>query len=94
MLIDYIHAAMRRAKYEMLADNEGFAGRIPRFRGLIGHGQTLESCRDDLHGALQSWLLLKLGHGDSDVPVIDRMNLMSVKTAGQPRKKHASPRAA
>ena len=59
MLIGYIHAAMRRAEYEMLADNEGFVGTIPGFRGLIGHGQTLELCREDLHGGLQSWLVLK-----------------------------------
>jgi len=41
MLIDYIDAAMRRAKYELLADNEGFVGTIRGFRGLIGHGDTL-----------------------------------------------------
>jgi predicted RNase H-like HicB family nuclease len=72
MLIDYIEAAMRRAKYEMLAD-EGFVGTIPGFRGLIGHARSLERCRDDLYGALQAWLLLKLQHGDRDLPVVDGM---------------------
>jgi predicted RNase H-like HicB family nuclease len=80
MIISYIHAAMRRAKYEMLADKEGYVGSIPGFRGLIGHGQTLELCRDDLHGALQSWLVLKLRDGDDDVPVIARMNLTSANS--------------
>jgi len=82
MLISYIQAAMRRAKYEMLGDNEGFVGRIPGFRGLIGHGQTLEVCREDLQSALQSWLLLKLRDRDDDIPVINKINLTSAgKTA-------------
>ena len=29
MLIDYIEAAMRLAKYELLPEHEGFVGRIP-----------------------------------------------------------------
>jgi len=60
MLIDYIDAAMRRAKYELLPGDEGFVGRIPGFRGLIGAARTLEACRDDLSGALQAWLLVTL----------------------------------
>ena len=71
MLIDYIDAAMRRAKYELLGDGEGFAGTIRGFRGLLGHARTLEACRDDLYGALQSWLLVKLRHGDRDLPIIN-----------------------
>ena len=96
MLIDYIHAAMRRAKYELLADNEGFVGRIPGFKGLIGHARSLEACRDDLQGALESWLLVKLRHADNDLPIIDGMNLKkgSVKAAPKSGKKHLPPRAA
>lgn len=99
MLIDYIHAAMRRATYELLADDEGFVGRIPGFRGLIGHARTLEACREDLNAALQSWLLVKLRHGDRDVPVIEGLNLTTVKPAAvkpaaKPRKKQSSSKAA
>jgi predicted RNase H-like HicB family nuclease len=68
MLIDYIQTAMRRAKYGMLEDGQGFVGRIPAFKGLIGHSRTLEGCREDLNGALQAWLLVKLRHGDRDLP--------------------------
>ena len=94
MLIDYIDAAMRRAKYQLLADEEGFVGTIPGFRGLIGHGQTLETCRDDLHGRLQSWLLLKLRHGDRDLPVVDGINLTASKVPPKPRKKRPPQKAA
>jgi predicted RNase H-like HicB family nuclease len=94
MLIDYIEAAMHRAKYELLADREGFVGQIPGFRGLIGHGHTLEDCREDLHGALQSWLLVKLRHGDRDLPVVDGINLVAGKVRPKARKKHSSQKAA
>ena len=94
MLIDYIEAAMRRGKYKALAGNEGFVGRIPGFSGLIGHGRTLETCREDLHGALQLWLLVKLRHGDRDLPVIEGMRLTSVKAPGKARKKHSPKKAA
>jgi hypothetical protein len=87
MLIEYIHAAMRRAKYQLLPDHEGFVGRIPGFRGLIGSARTLEACRDDLHGALQAWLLIKLRHGDRDLPVIDGINLTSPRASHKPAKK-------
>jgi predicted RNase H-like HicB family nuclease len=94
MLIAYIQAAMGRAKYELLAGKEGFIGRIPGFRGLIGHARTLEACRDDLHGALQSWLLIKLRHGDRDIPVIKGMNLASTGGERKTNQKHSSSRAA
>src|SRR5438067_211363 len=94
MLIDYINAAMRRAKYELLADDEGFVGTIPGFRGLIGHAKTLEGCREDLCGALQSWLLVKLRDGDSDVPVLDGINLTTTKTSRRARQKSPPKKAA
>ena len=94
MLIEYIQAAMKRANYEMLADNEGFVGRIPGFRGVIGQGRTLEGCREDLSGALQAWLVLKLRHGDGDLPVVDGIRLGIVKAPARPRKKQTSKRAA
>jgi len=88
MLIDYIQAAMRRAKYLSLGGSEGYAGRIPGFRGLIGHARTLEACRENLHGALQSWLLVKLRHGDRDIPVLNGMDL----STGRSDRKHQAKR--
>ncbi len=70
MLTDYLHAAMGLAQYEVLGHHEGFVGKIPGFKGLIGHARTLEACRDDLQGALEAWLLIKLRHGDRDIPVV------------------------
>jgi predicted RNase H-like HicB family nuclease len=94
MLIDFIHAAMRRAKYQVLAENEGFVGTIPGFRGLLGHSRTLEGCRDDLYGALQTWLLVKLRDRDRDIPTVDGISLTSIKASRRGRSKSMSPKAA
>lgn len=77
MLTDYVLAALRKAKYQMLDGKEGFVGTIPGFRGVIGNAATLEHCRDDLRAALEGWLLVKLRHNDNDFPVIGGINLNS-----------------
>jgi predicted RNase H-like HicB family nuclease len=81
MLTEYIQAAMRRAKYELLEENEGFVGTIDECPGLLGHGETLEGCREDLIGALEAWLLVGLWH-HQELPVIDGMSLNVVPVAG------------
>lgn len=60
MFTDYIHAAMGRAKYELLADDEGFVATIPDFKGLVARASTLEACREELQSVLESWMLLRM----------------------------------
>ena len=81
MLTEYIQAAMRRAKYELLEDDEGFVGTIDQCPGLIGHGETLEACREDLAGALEAWLLVGVWH-HHELPVIDGISLKVESVAG------------
>ena len=86
MLIDYIHAAMRRARYEMLADGEGFVGTIPGFKGLLAHATSLEACRDELEDVLQSWMLVRMDHG-LRLPVIEGLDL-NLGRAGKRAPRH------
>jgi predicted RNase H-like HicB family nuclease len=74
MFIDYIQAAMRRAKYEMLAGDEGFVATIPGFQGLLAHAATLEGCREELQEVLQSWMLVRMDQG-LRLPVVDNLDL-------------------
>jgi predicted RNase H-like HicB family nuclease len=74
MFIDYIQAAMRRAKYEVLEDHEGFVGTIPGFKGLLAHAETLEACREELQDVLQSWMLVRMDHR-LRLPVIEGLDL-------------------
>ena len=73
MLTQYIQAALRRAKYELM-ENGRFFARIPECPGLWAEGPTLEECREELQGTLEDWLLLglQLGHA---LPVIDGIDL-------------------
>lgn len=74
MLTDYIQAAMRKAKYEILEGNEGFYGEIPGFQGVWANGKTLEKCREDLVGALETWLLFRISRG-MKVPAVGKHKL-------------------
>jgi predicted RNase H-like HicB family nuclease len=70
MLRDYPDAAMRRARYETLSDDEGYYGEIPGLDGLWANAPTLEACREELASALEDWVTmgLQLGH---QLPEID-----------------------
>jgi predicted RNase H-like HicB family nuclease len=78
MLIQYIQTAMRLAKYECM-ENGRFFGRIPPCEGVWGEGKTLEECREDLEGALQDWIVIKLRF-DHKLPVLRGININPGKT--------------
>src|SRR5688572_16744903 len=73
MLSDYIRAAMRHARYELM-ENGRFYGSIQPCRGCWAEAATLEDCREELQSTLEDWLLLglQLGHR---LPVIAGINL-------------------
>ena len=63
MLSEYIQAAMRSARYEILEDGT-FYGDIPGFQGVFANAETLEECREQLREVLEGWIVLglRLGH--------------------------------
>jgi predicted RNase H-like HicB family nuclease len=73
MLIQYIQAAMRQAKYEQM-ENGRFFARIPKCKGVWGEGRTLEQCREDLKSALQDWIVVKLRF-EHKLPVVDGIDI-------------------
>jgi predicted RNase H-like HicB family nuclease len=74
MLTAYIRAAMQRAHYELLEENEGYFGSIPDCPGVWANAETLEACREELQDVLEGWIILGLRTGDP-LPVIDGINL-------------------
>lgn len=72
MLTEYIQAAMREAHYELM-ENGRFFGSIPSCKGVWGEGATLEECREELRGALESWIAvgLRFGHELPKIADID-----------------------
>lgn len=53
MLTEYIRAAMKKARYEILPDDKTFYGEIPDFDGVYANADTLEACRDELEDVLE-----------------------------------------
>ncbi len=74
MLTQYIQAAMRQAKYEVLEDGT-FYGEIPGFQGVYANAEILEACRNELLEVLEGWIFRRL-HDKLPLPTIDGMNLV------------------
>ncbi|NLE61676.1 MAG: type II toxin-antitoxin system HicB family antitoxin [Planctomycetes bacterium] len=74
MLLDYIKAAMAKAKYEILADDGTYYGHIPGFKGVWANAGSLEKCREDLQSVLEDWILVGVRFGDS-LPRVDGIRI-------------------
>ncbi len=80
MLTAYVNAAMRKARYEVLAEDEGFFGRIDALDGVWANAKNLETCREELREVLEEWIVLGLRMGH-DIPEIDGISLNIQKVA-------------
>ena len=81
MLLKYIDAAMKRARYELLADNEGYYGEISGIDGVWASADSLEGCREELQSALEDWIIFSLD-ARLPIPVLDGLDLKPRASAG------------
>ena len=70
MLTNYIQAAMRRARYEILKDDGTFYGEIPGFDGVYANADTLEVCREELEEVLEEWILFRISR-NLTLPIVE-----------------------
>jgi len=63
MLLEYIQAALDRAHYEIIEDEEAFYGEVPALDGIWATGKTLEECRRNLAAAVEDWVLFSVAKG-------------------------------
>ncbi|MDQ3087200.1 MAG: type II toxin-antitoxin system HicB family antitoxin [Acidobacteriota bacterium] len=80
MLSQYIQAAMRQAKYEILPDDGSFYGEIPEFQGVWANAETLEDCREELVEVLEGWIFLHLAD-NTPLPVVNGLELSIEKVS-------------
>ena len=73
MFPEYVHAALKHAKYETLEDGS-YMATVDGLRGVIAIGDTIEECREDLIGVIEGWIALRLKMGDT-VPSIDEVTI-------------------
>ena len=74
MFREYLAAAMKRARYEILCDDGTYYGKIPGFQGVLANAPDLEECRNTLEEVLEEWLLFSLSRG-FPMPVINGLDL-------------------
>ena len=75
MLTEYLRAAMKKARYEILPDDNAFYGEIPGFDGVYANRDTLEGCRDELEEVLEEWIFFRISRNLS-LPVVDGIELV------------------
>lgn len=75
MLTEYIRAAMKKAKYEILPDDNTFYGEIPGFDGVYANADTLEACRDELEEVLEEWIFFRISR-HLPLPVVEGIELV------------------
>lgn len=78
MIREYIEAALNRAKYELIEDEEPYYGEIPELKGVWATGKTLEECRRSLADVVDGWLIVRLKKG-LPVPPIGNLKVEEPK---------------
>lgn len=68
MIREYIDAALKHARYEMIQDEAPYYGEIEGLQGVWAGGKTLEECRKNLGDVLDGWILFRLSRGLSVPP--------------------------
>lgn len=74
MLTDYLRAALRHAKYDLLSDDGSFYGEIPGFEGVYANSSALESCREQLEEVLEEWVLFRISRNLA-LPTVDGLKI-------------------
>ena len=77
MLIEYIQEALRRARYELIEDEEPYYGEIPDLKGVWATGKTLEECRENLKEVVEGWILISLKK-DLPVPILGTYEIKEI----------------
>ena len=63
MIAQYIEAALNRARYEIIEDEEPYYGEVPELEGVWATGKTLEECCHNLAEVIDGWLVVRLRKG-------------------------------
>lgn len=59
---EYIGAAMRHVKHEVIEEDGSIFATIPGFEGLWANAPTKAEANEELESALEGWILLGIAH--------------------------------
>jgi len=63
MIVEYIEAALGKAKYDIIRDEEPYYGEVPSLKGVWATGKTLEECRKNLSEVIEGWIIVRIKKG-------------------------------
>ncbi len=63
MICQYLEAALERAHYEIIDDEEPHYGEVSELPGVWASGRSLEECRRNLAEVIEGRILLRLSRG-------------------------------
>ncbi|MBI5407689.1 MAG: type II toxin-antitoxin system HicB family antitoxin [Nitrospirae bacterium] len=75
MLLEYVEAALRHARYEIPPDDGSYYGEIPECNGVYTNAKSLKECREELREVFDEWVLFWV-HKKFSLPVIDGISLV------------------
>jgi predicted RNase H-like HicB family nuclease len=78
MLTEYVEEALRRARYEMIEDEEPYYGEVEELQGVWGTGKTLEECRSNLKEVIEGWILLSIKKG-LPIPALGKNEIKEIQ---------------
>jgi predicted RNase H-like HicB family nuclease len=82
LIKEYIDAALSRAKYEIIEDEEPYYGEVPELEGVWATGKTLEECRNNLAEVIDGWLVVRLKRGLA-IPPLGKHTVRELKAKGR-----------
>lgn len=74
MLTQYINAALDRARFDWLDEDQVYYGEIPELPGVWATGSTVEESRNELQEVVEDWIALGLSR-NSHIPVISGIDV-------------------
>lgn len=80
MLIEYVEEALKRARYELIDDQESYYGEVPELKGVWATGRTLEECRENLKDVIEGWILVSLKK-DMAIPRLGSREISELRVA-------------
>ncbi len=78
MILEYIEAALSKAKYEIIRDGEPYYGEVPELKGVWATGKTLEECRKNLSEVIEGWIIIRIRKG-LPIPPIGKRRIREPK---------------
>ena len=69
MFSEYIEAALERAVYKTIEDEEPIFVSVPELQGAWATGKTVEEARKELISVIEGWIALRLRMGRSIPPI-------------------------